>query len=147
MGIFDVDTRHSTSGYILTLGGCAISWNSKLQRVTALSTAEAEFIAVSEACKELMWMKKLMEEVQNVKLPMTVMEDNQAAIAMIKNPVYHARTKHIDIRYHFIRELYQEGQIRLEYCPSSENIADLMTKPIPRVQFGKLCERLGLIVA
>ena len=143
----DVDTRHSTSGYILTLGGCAISWNSKLQRVTALSTAEAEFIAVSEACKELMWMKKLMEEVQNVKLPMTVMEDNQAAIAMIKNPVYHARTKHIDIRYHFIRELYQEGQIRLEYCPSSENIADLMTKPIPRVQFGKLCERLGLIVA
>lgn len=142
----DRDTRHSTSGYIFTLCGGAISWNSKLQRVTALSTAEAEYIALSEACKEVMWIKKLVDELleKNVSQPIKVMEDNQAAIAMVKNPVYHSRSKHIDIRFHFIRDLYQEGHIMLQYCPSSENVADLMTKPIPRIHYERLRLKLGL---
>ena len=141
----DKDTRHSTSGYVFTMCGGAISWNSKLQKVIALSTAEAEYIALSKACNEVLWMKKLLGEVLDQKIAeVDVMEDNQAAIAMVKNPVYHAQSKHIDIRYHYVRDLYQEKEIVLHYCPSKQNVADVMTKSIPRIQFEQLRSKLGL---
>ena len=140
----DLDTRHSTSGYVFMFNGSVISWNSRLQRVTALSTAEAEYIALAESCKEVMWLKKLFNEL-NVKSPVRVMEDNQAAIAMVKNPVYHARSKHIDIRFHYIRDLCKEGHILIQYCPSSDNLADIMTKPVPRLQFERLRGKCDIV--
>ena len=143
----DRDTRLSTSGYVFMIGGGAVSWSSKKQKTTALSTAEAEYIALSEACKEVMWLRKLLGDLTGVsdKLEMTtIMEDNQAATAMVKNPVFHARSKHIDIRYHYIRELHQHGKVTLMYCPTESMTADVMTKSIPRDKFELLREMMGV---
>ena len=111
----DIETRRSTSGYVFVLNEGCISWRSKKQRTVALSSTEAEYMALSEAIQETVWLKAFMselgEEVSNGAL--TVFEDNQGAIALAKNPEFHKRTNHIDIRYHFVREKVEDGQVEL----------------------------------
>ena len=95
----------------------------------------------------MMWLRKLLGDLTGVsdKLEMTtIIEDNQAAIAMVKNPVFHARSKHIDIRYHYIRQLHQQGNVTLMYCPTERMTADVMTKAIPRGKFELLREMMGV---
>ena len=97
----DVDDRHSTSGNVFSLARGAVSWLSKKQATVALSTAEAEYVALSTATQEAIWLRRLLTDVgEPLEEPIVIHEDNQGAIAMAKNPVGHARTKHIDIRYH-----------------------------------------------
>ena len=125
--------------------GC-ISWRSKKQRTVALSSTEAEYMALSEATQEAVWLKAFMSELGEVmgNDAVTVYEDNQGAIALAKNPESHKRTKHINIRYHFVREKVEDGQVALEYCPTQDMLADIMTKPIPVTQFCTLRSKLGI---
>lgn len=140
----DLDDRHSMTGNLFLLAGGAISWLSKKQAVVALSTAEAEYIALSSAAQEATWLRRILAELGNSTGCVPLMEDNQGAIALAKNPVAHARTKHIDIRYHYIREAVQSGLIDLQYCPTHEMCADLLTKLLPKVQFERLRLALGM---
>lgn len=113
--------------------GGPISWYSKKQAIVALSTSEAEYVALSATTQEAVWLGGLLSDLQvTLSEPTVLMEDNQGAIAIARNPTAHARTKHIDIRYHFVCEAMQKGTINLCYCPTKEMIADLLTKPLPR---------------
>ena len=140
----DHDDRHSTSGNLFIFGGGAICWSSKKQAVVALSTYEAKYIALSAATQEAAWLQKLLLDLRMRSQPMVMMEDNQGAIALAKNPIGHSRTKHIDIRFHFIREAQENGLIQVRYCPTDEMLADLLTKPLPRSSFQRLRKCLGM---
>ena len=141
----DQDDRHSTTGNLFVMAGGPISWLSKKQAVVALSTSEAEYVALSAATQEAVWLRRLLTSLKAIPNgPTVLMEDNQGAIAIAKNPIAHARTKHIDIRYHYIRETVQEGFVELHYCPTEKMIADILTKPLPRGRFETLREDMGM---
>lgn len=141
------DDRHSTTGNIFLMSEGSISWLSQRQPTVALSTAEAEYIALCSVTQETVWLQKLMEDliIKSEPKPMIIYEDNQGAIAMAKNPVGHKRTKHIDIKFHFVREKVQEGALLLQYCTTKEMLADILTKPLPKGQFEYLRSKLGLV--
>ena len=142
----DLDNCHSTSGNAFVMSTGAINWLSRKQATVALSTAEAEYIASSSATQEAIWLRQLTSDLKlKVDAPNEIVEDNQDAIALAKNPVGHKRTKHIDIQYHFIREAVQAGIIGLTYYPSKDMVADIFTKPLPKVQFENLKKQLGLL--
>ena len=135
----DLDDRKSTSGYVFQVGGTAISWRSKKQACVALSTAEAEYIALASTAQELLWLQQLLADLQREPAkPMVIFEDNQSAISIAKNPQFHGRTKHIAIKYHFIREQVSNGKVELKYCKTNDMIADFMTKGLSGEQFEKL---------
>ena len=128
--------RRSTTGYcfMLSVQGGAISWKTRRQPTVALSSTEAEYMALSAATQEALYLKKLVREIdQNLSEHcITIHEDNQGAIALVDNPVHHNRTKHIDIRYHFIREQVQCNCIKIVYLLTNLMIADCLTKPVGR---------------
>lgn len=137
--------RKSYSGYIFYLGNCAISWESKKQSTTALSSTEAEYISMSNAAKEAIYLRRLLQELgflnkEGVKLNV----DNQGALKLATNPVFHNRSKHIDIKYHHIREVVNNKEICLEYCPTEEMVADIFTKNLTKAKHNKFMEMLNL---
>ena len=136
----DLDDRHSTTGNLFLMARGPINWLSKKQGVVALSTSEAEYVALSFATQEVVWLRKLLITDLKVTLqgPTVLMEDNQGTIAIAKNAVAHTRTKHIDIRYHYILEAVQDGIANLYYCPTEKMIADVLTKPLPKERFEML---------
>uniref|UniRef100_A0AAV1T0V2 CCHC-type domain-containing protein n=1 Tax=Peronospora matthiolae TaxID=2874970 RepID=A0AAV1T0V2_9STRA len=142
----DVEARRSTSGYAFVMNNGCISWRSKKQSIVALSSTEAEYMALTEAVQEAIWLKAFLHELgeMNSDEAVKIYEDNQGSIALAKNPEFHKRTKHIDIRYHFVREKVAEGKVVLEYCSTKDMKADLMTKPIPASQFQYLRSMLGI---
>ena len=141
----DLDDRHSTSGNVFIMGGGAVSWMSKKQPIVALSTAEAEYVALRSATQETIWPRQLLTDIGQAPADATVIwEDNQSAISLAKNPVCHSRTKHIYTRYHFIRKELQSGVITVEYIPTSKMVADILTKPFPKSHFVELRHALGL---
>jgi hypothetical protein len=134
------EDRRSTSGYCFALGKHtgAISWKSQRQSCVALSSCEAEYVAVSSAFQEGSYLKQLLVDIDcNVKADVIVFSDSQSAIALAKNPVHHRRSKHIDIRYHFVRSLVENGFV-LSYVPSEEMLADMFTKPVGKVILARL---------
>ncbi|KAL3623658.1 hypothetical protein CASFOL_032474 [Castilleja foliolosa] len=133
-----VDTRKSTTGYVFTCLGGAISWKSRLQKVVALSSTEAEYMAATEAVKEAIWLRGFVNELLNVDEIITVHCDNQSALHLAKNPIFHERSKHIDVRLHFIREVVSRNEVLLEKIRTDENPADMLTKVLPTVKF-KYC--------
>ncbi len=141
----DMDDRHSTTGNMFMMAQGAISWLSKKQGIVALSTSEAEYIALSSAAQEAVWLHRLLHDLGEQPGAVTLMENNQSAIALTKNPVAHCRSKHIDIRYHYVREAIQNQKIAVRYCPSNKMIADLLTKPLPKTQFEKLRHVMGVV--
>ena len=127
----EVRNNKSTTGYMFQIGGTAVTWKSKKQSCVALSTAEAEYIALSSAAQEAVWMQELSTDLRNPQSqPTLILEDNQSAISIAKNPQFHGRTKHFNIKYHFIREQVSICTICLEYCPTEDTLADLLTKGI-----------------
>src|SRR5665213_2460535 len=127
----DVSTRRSTTGYIFFLSGGAISWSSKRQATVALSSTEAEYMALTQATKEAIWLRSLLAELNYTQeRPTTLFEDNQSAIALARNPVHHARSKHIDIQHHFVREKIESKEIEISYMATDEMITDALTKPL-----------------
>jgi hypothetical protein len=140
------DDRKSTSGGCFFLGNNLISWFSKKQNCVSLSTAEAEYIAAGSSCSQLVWMKQILSEYNVTQEVMTLYCDNLSAINISKNPIQHSRTKHIDIRHHFIRELVEEKIIALEHVPTERQLADIFTKALDANQFECLRGKLGICV-
>ncbi|GBM31494.1 Retrovirus-related Pol polyprotein from transposon TNT 1-94 [Araneus ventricosus] len=124
--------------------GGAVSWRSQRQSCIALSTTEAEFIAASQAAKEVIWLGNLLSELRCVSSIPVFQMDNQNAIRLVKNPEFHSRTKHIDIRYKFIREQYQTKKLDVVYCSSEMQAADIFTKPLVKDRFLKLRKSIGM---
>ena len=145
----DVDDRHSTSGYVFILGDGAVSWYSGKQKGISTSTAQAEYVALSHATKEAVFLRQLLAEFKGNSSgdceAITIREDNQAALAISKNPVFYSKTKHIDVCYHFTREMIADGQVELEYCQTKSMIADIFTKPVAKERFEQLRLMLGLM--
>ena len=138
--------RHSISGYSFHFGCSTISWSSKKQYIIALSSTEAEYIAQTHAAKEALWLRSFVDEVRGTGgAAITINCDNQGAIALAKDNKFHSRTKHIDLRYHFIREAVEDGKIRVSYIPTDENVSDILTKALPKPKFQRFIEMLGLI--
>ena len=122
-----------------------ISWASKKQSVVALSSTEAEYIAASLASQEAVWLRSLLGDISFVqKEPTVIKEDNQGTIALSRNPKYHPRTKHIDIKYHFIRDKVEKKELVLEYCPTEQMLADLLTKQLGKTLFQRLRGLMGI---
>lgn len=134
----NIDVRKSTTGYVYTLGGTAVSWVSQLQKIVALSTTEAEYVAVTEASKEMVWLQSFLEELGKKQENNILYCDSQSAIHLAKNPSFHARTKHIQLRYHFIRSLLEDGILKLEKISGAQNPADMLTKAVT-IDKLKLC--------
>ena len=131
------EDRHSISGYGFQLckNGPLISWKSRKQQIIASSTCEAEYVAITMAVQEAKFLNQLPIDMYDCTQVSVILKvDNQGAIALAKNPVHHQRSKHIDIKYHFIRLEVQNGTIDLQYVPSEFNVADMFTKPLSKVK-------------
>ncbi|KAL8096136.1 hypothetical protein AgCh_037185 [Apium graveolens] len=137
--------RKSTSGSCQFLGGRLVSWYSKKQKSISTSTAEAEYIAAGSCCTQILWMKNQLLDYGLTYFKIPIYCDNQSAIAMTGNPVQHSMTKHISIRYHFIREHVDEGTVELHFVPTDQQVADIFTKPLCEATFTKLVNELGMI--
>lgn len=133
-----LDTGRSTTGYVFTLFKGCISWKASLHKVVAVSTTESEYMAAAEATKKAIWLKGLISEIKGKTEDVTVYGDNQSAIHLIKNPMFHERTKHIDIIYHFIRDVVAKGQMIVKKIDTDDNPADVLTKVLPGPKF-KYC--------
>ena len=129
------------------IGSSTVSWSSRKQGTVAKSSTEAEYVALSSATQEAIWLRRLMEDVGRqimMDAPTTIYEDNQGAIELAKNAKYHNRTKHIDICHHFVRERVVSNEIQVIYRPTGDMIADIMTKGLAKHSFQKLRNLLGV---
>ncbi|GKC83990.1 hypothetical protein Tco_1139707 [Tanacetum coccineum] len=141
----DYVDRKSTSGVCTFMGCCLTSWFSKKQTALAISTTEAEYVSTGKACQQALWMKQALID-YDIKLDdIHVLCDNKGAIDLSKNPILHSRTKHIEIRHHFLRDNVQKGNITIEKFASEDNIAEILTKPLKREHFNLLRLGLGLM--
>jgi Reverse transcriptase (RNA-dependent DNA polymerase)/gag-polypeptide of LTR copia-type/Integrase core domain/GAG-pre-integrase domain/Zinc knuckle len=139
------EDRHAISGYAFLIDGGAVSWSSKRQEIVSLSTTESEYVAATHAAKEALWLRSLISQLfGNTAEATTIFSDNQSAIALTKDHQYHARTKHIDVRFHFIRWVVENGQLRLIYCPTADMVADTLTKALPSPKVKHFAAELGL---
>ena len=156
----DSDTKRSTTGYVNLMGGAAVSWQSRLQPTVAVSTAEAEYMAAGAATKEALWLRKLRHDLGVRAGPLQVLAaqradgsegaysmfgDNQSCLAMVKNPVLHARTKYIDVVHHAVRERVMRGEVKFSYCPTELMVADCLTKPLKKKEFERCREAMGIV--
>ncbi|PPQ91584.1 hypothetical protein CVT25_012512 [Psilocybe cyanescens] len=140
------EDHHAISGYAFLLHGGAVSWTTKCQEIISLSTTESEYVAATYAAKEALWLRSLISQLFDTSLDATTLfSDNQSAIALTKDHQYHARTKHIDIRFHFICWIVENGSLRLIYCPTDEMIADTLTKALPSPKVKHFAAELGLV--
>jgi hypothetical protein len=140
----DLDKRRSTTGYVFTFVKASVSWRSTLQSIIALSTTEAEYMAMTEAIKEAIWLHGLIEDLGILQEHVYLFCDSQSAIHLAKNQVHHSQTKHIDIRFHFIRDIVDEGDILLQKIGTIDNPTNMMTKPIPLHKFKYCLDLLGV---
>jgi len=137
--------RRSYTGYVFLMCGAAISWRSLKQRTVALSSTEAEYMALSETTKEAIYLKTTLSELGfNELTDINIFCDNRGAISLAENPVMHTRTKHIDIRHHFVRQAIKEKKLRLEHVPTADMTADIFTKALPKIKHIKCVGLLGL---
>jgi hypothetical protein len=139
------DDRRSIGAYIVKMGIRAVSWKSKKQSCVTLSSTEAEYMALCQASKEAVWMADFLESLGvPLRGPMVVNADNQGSIALAKNPVFHDCSKHVDIQYHFTRDLVKQEKIQLNYVPTKDMLADVLTKSLPRAQHELLSIGIGM---
>lgn len=143
-----VEDRHAVSGYAFLIDGEAVSWSSKRQEIILLSTTESEYVAATHATKEALWLRSFIGQLfKPFTEPITLFSDNQSAIVLTQDHQYHARTKHIDIRFHFICWVVEEGKLRLIFCPTADMVADTLTKALPSPKVKHFTSQLGLCVA
>jgi hypothetical protein len=132
----DVLTRKSTMGFVLMLNGAAVSWRSKRQPIVALSTAEAEYVAACYAAQEVVALRTLMGRLGFPQTdPTCVYEDNAACILLSGEPVFRERSKHIDVRFHYLRDQVRNKTMQLIACSTHQMVADVLTKPLGYVKF------------
>jgi hypothetical protein len=140
----DHATRKSTSGTIVLFNNGPIMWRSRRQPIVALSTMESEFIAITNIVQDCIWLHKLLFEIFSTKPDVIIYEDNNACLSLIKNPVHHQKSKHIDIRFQFIRESITNYQFDVRYCNSKQMLADVLTKPLHATMFNSMIAKLNL---
>ncbi|GAU13002.1 hypothetical protein TSUD_173010 [Trifolium subterraneum] len=140
----DLDDRKSTSGYVFMLGSSIISWSSKKQAIVTLSTTEAEFVAAASCACQSIWLRRVLEQLGQKQGCVKIHCDNSSSIKLSKNPVMHGRCKHIDVRYHFFRDLTKENVVELIYCNTQDQVADVMTKALKLEAFCKFRNMLGI---
>jgi Reverse transcriptase (RNA-dependent DNA polymerase)/gag-polypeptide of LTR copia-type len=139
----DATTRRSRTGYVFMLNGAAVSWRSQRQQTVALSTAEAEYMALTAAIQEAVYLRQLLTDLGEKPAGATVInEDNQGCIALSRNSMTVGRSKHIDIKYHFSREKVESGEVDVQYCPTEKMLADQLTKPLAGPQHQQLCRSM-----
>lgn len=141
----DHEDRKSNSGYIFRLNGGAVSWACRKQACIALSSTEAEIVALAETCREAAWIRRLLKDFNELqKTPTIIYEDNQSCINRLKNGSCTTRTKHMDTKYFYTKDLKSSGEVDIVYCPSERNEADMLTKPIGAIKLKGLCKKIGL---
>ncbi|GAB2265823.1 hypothetical protein Dimus_037848 [Dionaea muscipula] len=131
----DRDSRKSTTSYMITLAGNCISWKSQLQPLVALSSTESEYVAITDVSKEAIWVQGLLKEINVLNNNCIIFTDSQSALHLCKNPVHHDRTKHVDVKYHFVRDILAAGVLEISKVPTEENPADMGTKVISAGKF------------
>lgn len=140
-----METRRSVTGYLVKLGEGLISWKSKKQETVSRSSAEAEFRSMAACAAEVTWLIGLYKELGiNVSLPVNMVCDSKAAIQIAANPIFHERTKHIDIDCHFVRERICQGMLKTTHVNTKEQLADLLTKSLGKIQHDVLLSKLGM---
>ncbi|HVX00074.1 MAG TPA: Ty1/Copia family ribonuclease HI [Candidatus Babeliaceae bacterium] len=143
----NVDDRRSVTGYVFMLAGSAISWKTKKQPTVALSSVEAEYMAATQATKEAIWFRQFFAELGMVRIwkePTVIFSDSQGSIALVKNPEYHQRTKHIDIQHHFVREKVDSGEVVFKYIATEFMVADVFTKALSRNKHLAMIKLMGI---
>jgi uncharacterized protein YwlG (UPF0340 family) len=141
----DVVGRRSTGGMAFYLNDSLVTWNPHKEKTVALSSCEAEFMAATAATKQALWLRNLLGELTGNQLKaVTLMVDNNSAIALMKNPVFHGKSKHIEIKFHFICECVERGQIMVKRVGTLEQKADALTKPLAAVKLGVMIHLLGV---
>src|ERR1700722_7880623 len=143
----DLETRRSTAGFVFNIGSGAISWSAKRQPTVALSTCEAEYRGQTQAAKEAIWLRQLLQNLNpsgTTPYATIIYCDNQGAISLAKDPRFHARTKHIAIQHHWVREQIADEKIQLEYVSTAKQVADGLTKALPKTPFEAFRDALGL---
>ncbi|KAA3470481.1 Retrovirus-related Pol polyprotein from transposon TNT 1-94 [Gossypium australe] len=144
----DKEDSKSTSGYAFMMCGGAVAWSSRKQRIITLSTTEAKFVAAAACACQAIWMRRILKEIGHVQTDYTtLMCDNTSTIKLSKNPVLHGHSKHIRVRFHFLRDLPKDGVVGLVFCRTQDQLANLMTKPIKLDAFEKFREKLGICAA
>jgi len=141
----DLGDRKSTGGFVFILSGRTISWRSMKQKTVAISSTEAEYVAMSEATQEAIWLKTILSELRVNLKQVTMCNDNMSSMQIIKNPTSHHRAKHIDVRFHFIRDHYENGNISLQYIESGQLCADFLTKGVNQVKHTQCMKQLNLV--
>jgi hypothetical protein len=140
----DKDSMRSTTGYVFTVGGTTVSWILKLQKVVELSTTEAEYVVSTEASKEMIWLQRFMEELGKKQENSRLYCDSESVIHLANNSTFHSKTKHIQLRYHFIRSVLEYGHLKLEKIHTSQNPADMLTKGVNREKLSSCSVSVGL---
>jgi hypothetical protein len=145
----DIDTSKSTSEilfFFFFFSKCLISWQSVKQHVVAFSSCVAEYIAASTASTQALWLVRLLGDLLGTDIGAVELKvDSKSALALAKNPIFHVRSKHIRVRYHFIRGCLEEGSFKTCYINTKDQLADLLTKPLGMIKFFKLCSRIGMV--
>jgi hypothetical protein len=142
----DCDTRRSTSGFVFVLNGAAVTWSSRRQPIVALSTMESEYIAACDSSREVIWLRRLLHELGIKQTnPTPLLCDNESAISLTRNPESHKRSKHIDVRYHFIREQISKKNVEISYVNTKEQLADVFTKAIDGISQRKIMAGIGIV--
>ena len=134
----------STSGGCFFLGTNLVAWHSKKQNCISLSTAESEYVATGSCCTQMVWMKQMLKDYGMLQGKLTIFCDNTSAISIAKNHVQHSRTKHIDLRYHYIRDLVEKDILELCFIETEKQLADILTKPLDTARFEYLRNALGI---
>lgn len=142
----EVDNRKSNTGYIFKFGGGLVGWGSRKQTCVSLSSTEAEYIALAECLQELQWVRRLVDDLgEQLALPIVVNEDNQSCIALVAADRISRKSKHIDTKYCFVKDLASAGIVSIRYCPTEQMEADLLTKPLGAVKLQQLREAIGIL--
>ncbi|XP_052192797.1 secreted RxLR effector protein 161-like [Diospyros lotus] len=142
----DRNSQKSTTSFFFTLGGNCISWKSQLQPLVALSSTEAEYVAVTDAFKEAIWLQGLLKEIHMLQDKVVVFSDSQSAIHLCKNPVYYERTKHVDVKFHFVRDQVAKENVIIQKVPTENNPADMGTKIVTAAKFKYCLDLLHVII-
>lgn len=141
----DITDRKSYSGFCFVLSGAVISWGCKKQRTVALSSTEAEYMAITEACREAVYLLNLQNEITREMYTINIYNDNQSAQKLSKNALFHNRTKHIDVRYHYCREVISNNIVKINYMPTNDMPADILTKSLNSIKHHKFVKMLGVV--
>lgn len=142
----DLSTRRSTTGVVFMLAGGPVTWSSQRQGLVTLSTTESEYVAATSAIREAMWLRSLLDDLgHSCKEATELNVDNQSTICLTKNPEFHKRTKHIDLCFHYVREKVEGKEIVVNYVPTESQLADILTKALPKERFRAICTKLQII--